>query len=158
MLTPPAGETWTGLSQDPLDPESARAWSVTPGSGAQVVFTGTVRDHADGRQGVTALEYEAYEEQVVEPLEAIAGQVRDRWPGVIRVALLHRVGRLALTDIAVVVAVSAGHRGEAFEAARYAIDALKESVPIWKKEIWPGGEAWGTNAVPIEPAERRVAP
>lgn len=150
MLTPPSGETWIGLSGDPLAAEEARAWVTTPATGAQVVFTGTVRDNAEGRSDVVALEYEAYDEQVEAPLLAIADEVRSRWPDVERVALLHRVGRLGLTEIAVVVAVGAGHRDAAFDAGRFAIDSLKTSVPIWKKEIWSGGEAWGTNANPIE--------
>lgn len=111
-----------------------------------VVFSGTARDHAPGRPGVEVLEYEAYEEQVEPRLQAIAEEARTRWPGLGRVALIHRVGVVPVGESAVVVAVSAPHRDEAFVAARFCIDAVKASVPIWKHETWAGGEAWGNDA------------
>ena len=107
------------------------------------MFTGTVRDHAQGRDRVEWLEYEAYEEQAVAKMGAVAATAREKWPGVERIAILHRTGRLEVTDTAVVVAVSAPHRDEAFEAARFCIDTLKAEAPIWKKERWAAGEAWG---------------
>jgi molybdopterin synthase catalytic subunit len=143
---PSAGDRWLALTPEPLNVSTAHDWAVRPDCGAVVVFTGTVRDHADGRHDVTALTYEAYEEQVVPRLEAIADEVRHRWPSTGRIVAHHRVGRLALGDVSVLVAVSAGHRPEAFHAARYAIDALKASVPIWKQEHWVGGDDWGTGA------------
>jgi molybdopterin synthase catalytic subunit len=79
-------------------------------------------------------------------MEALAREVRGRWPVVGRIVLLHRTGTVALGDAAVVVAVSAPHRAEAFEAARFAIDELKRTVPIWKREAWDGGESWGLEA------------
>jgi len=105
-----------------------------------------VRDHAEGRGGVTELEYEAYEEQVEPRLAAIAAEARVRWPDLGRIVMLHRTGRLAVTDDAVVVVVGAPHRDEAFAAARFCIDALKATAPIWKKEHWAGGSDWGTGA------------
>jgi molybdopterin synthase catalytic subunit len=111
-----------------------------------VLFTGTVRDHAEGRTGVDWLEYEAYTEQVEPRLRALVEEIRSRWPAVGRVVLLHRVGRVAVTETAVVVVVSSPHRPEAFAAARFGIDRLKASVPIWKKESWEGGQDWGTDA------------
>ncbi len=111
-----------------------------------MVFTGTARDHAEGRPGVHRLEYEAYEHAAVTRLWAVLTEVRRRWPEVGRVALLHRTGVVEIGDEAVVVAVSAPHRGEAFEAARFAIDELKRTVPIWKRESWEGGESWGLEA------------
>ncbi|CAN5561918.1 hypothetical protein BH24ACT4_BH24ACT4_10150 [soil metagenome] len=118
-----------------------------------VTFSGTVRDHAPGRDGVTSLTYEAYVEAAVDRMGAVVDDVRDRWPDVRRVAALHRTGRLEVGDVAVVVAVSAPHRGAAFDAAAHCIDTLKATVPLWKKETWAGGEEWGTDAVPIrEPA------
>jgi molybdopterin synthase catalytic subunit len=87
-------------------------------------------------------------------LAAIAADARRRWPGLGRVALLHRVGRLELGEVSVAVVVSAPHRGEAFEAARFAIDTLKETVPIWKRESWSGGSDWGTRAVPVGEVRR----
>jgi molybdopterin synthase catalytic subunit len=124
-------------------------WAVRPDCGAVVTFTGTVRDHADGRSGVSRIVYEAYAEQVVPRLDAIAVEARTRWPVLGRIALLHRIGPLDLEEASVVVAVSAPHRPEAFEAARFCIDTLKATVPIWKQESWEGGEDWGLGATPI---------
>ena len=135
-----------GLSAGPLPVDAATAWVVLPTCGAVVTFVGTARDHAGDRTGVETLTYEAYEEQAVPKLAAVAEEVRTTWPDVGRIALLHRTGGLALGDAAVVVAVSTPHRAEAFEAARYAIDAVKATVPIWKKESWAGGEDWGLTA------------
>jgi len=98
------------------------------------------------------LEYEAYEEQVVPRLEALVGEARARWPDIGRVALIHRVGRVEIGESAVVAAVSAPHREEAFAAARFCIDGLKATVPIWKREIWEGGESWGLESQHISEA------
>jgi molybdopterin synthase catalytic subunit len=111
-----------------------------------VLFSGTARDHAEGRPGVERLEYEAYESQVVPRLGAVAEEARARWPDLGRIALLHRTGVLEVGEAAVVVVVSAPHRAEAFAGARFCIDALKQSVPIWKRETWSGGESWGLEA------------
>jgi molybdopterin synthase catalytic subunit len=143
---PRSGDDWVALSPEPLPVSDASAWVVRPECGGIVTFTGTARDHAEGRPGVHRLEYEAYDEPALARLHAIAEEVRRRWPVVGRVALLHRVGVVELGDAAVVVAVSAPHRGEAFEAARFAIDELKRTVPIWKRESWDGGESWGLEA------------
>jgi molybdopterin synthase catalytic subunit len=88
------------------------------------------------------LEYEAYEEHVVPRLTDVAGTARRQWPEVGRVVLLHRVGRLDVGEVAVVVAVSSPHRAEAFAAAQFCIDTLKRTVPIWKHETWEGGSDW----------------
>ncbi len=114
--------------------------------GGVVVFTGTARDHSVGRAGVTKLEYEAYEEQVVPRLDQIAAAARSQWTDLGRIVLLHRIGEVPLTEAAVVVAVSAPHRAAAFEAARFGIDTLKETVPIWKREDWSEGTSWGSEA------------
>lgn len=152
---PGTGDRWCALSGRPLPVAEAAAWVVLPRCGATVVFTGTARDHAPGRPDVHRLEYEAYEGPAVRRLEALADEVAARWPDVGRVALLHRTGVLDLGDAAVVVAVSAPHRAEAFEAARYAIDELKRTAPIWKRESWAGGEGWGLEAqVPSEVGSR----
>lgn len=126
-------------------------WAVRPDCGAVVLFSGTTRDHADGRDGVTSLTYEAYEEQVTEKFAEIVSELRRRWPTAGRVVMLHRVGTLGLGESSVVVAVSAPHRPEAFEAARYGIDALKASAPIWKHETWSGGSDWAAGANPPIP-------
>jgi len=128
---------------------AAEAAALTSGRsdiGAVVTFTGTSRDHSEGRPGVHRLEYEAYDDPALARMDAIVAELRSRWPVLGRVALLHRTGVVELGDAAVVVAVSAPHRGEAFEAARFAIDELKRSVPIWKRESWAGGESWGLEA------------
>ncbi len=114
-----------------------------------VTFAGTVRDHADGRAGVTGLSYEAYEEEATARLSAVAVAARDRWPDVERIALVHRLGDLALSEVSVLVVVSAPHREAAFEAARFCIDTLKETVPIWKREHWSGGSEWSDAARPV---------
>jgi molybdopterin synthase catalytic subunit len=146
LTAPHAGDEWLALSGVPLPVASASAWVVVPGCGATVTFTGTARDHAEGRPGVHRLEYEAYEEPALARLHAIAEELRRRWPALGRIALLHRTGVVELGDAAVVVAVSAPHRAEAFEAARFGIDELKRTVPIWKRESWDGGESWGLEA------------
>jgi len=111
-----------------------------PRAGAVVLFVGIVRDNARGRR-VDHLVYEAYEALARREMEKIAATITSRWP-VIRVAMVHRTGPLEVGEASVAVSVSAPHRAEAFEAARFAIDTLKMTVPIWKKEIWEGGEAW----------------
>lgn len=145
---PPAdgARTWVGLTTSTLSTDRAARWVERPDCGAVVTFAGTVRDHADGREGVDELEYEAYESQVEPRLQQIADEARARWPGAGRVVIWHRVGTLAVGESSVVVAVSSGHRGDAFEAARYCIDTVKTSVPIWKRERWEGGEDWGLDA------------
>jgi molybdopterin synthase catalytic subunit len=144
QLVPPPGDDWVGLTGAPLPVEVALAWAGQPGCGAVVLFSGTVRDHAEGRPGVVQLEYEAYEEEVVPRLAAIAREARRRWPVIGRAALLHRVGCLEVGEASVVVVVSAPHRPEAFDAARFCIDTLKNTVPIWKRETWEGGSDWAT--------------
>ena len=154
MLTPPdTGDTWLGLSPDPLPSTEVAEWVVLPECGAVVQFSGTARDHSVDRPGVDLLEYEAYEDQVGPRLGAIASEMRRRWADLGRVALLHRVGAVTVGEPAVVVAVSSPHRDAAFEAARFAIDTLKATVPIWKRERWQGGESWGREAQHIADVE-----
>ncbi len=158
-MVPPEAADWLALSSDPLPVAEAGAWAVLPGCGGVVTFTGTVRDHAPGRDGVTGLVYEAYEEAAQARLVEVAAEVRARHPAVGRLAILHRLGPLRLTDAAVVVVASAPHRDQAFAAARLAIDATKACVPIWKRESWDGptapvgpaavAEAWGTGGADL---------
>ena len=148
-MQPPDDDTWVALTADPLPTRAVHDWAIRPDCGAVVLFSGTVRDHAEGRPGVTRLEYEAYAEQVEPKLVEIAGAARARWPVLGRIGLLHRVGPLELTDVAVVVVVGAPHRGEAFAAAEWCIDTLKATVPIWKKERWEGGDDWGLAATEL---------
>lgn len=151
-LVPPAEATndWVALTERPLSIGVFADWAVRPGCGAIVAFSGTVRDHADGRPGVSLLEYEAYEEQVVPKLQDIITEARVLWPTLGRMALVHRIGPMAVEESSVIVAVSSPHRPEAFAAARFGIDTLKSTVPIWKKEHWGDAAEWGQNSVPIE--------
>ncbi len=153
-LAPPPGNEWIGLCPQELDPSAAHEWLVRPDCGAVVVFTGNVRDHAGERSGVELLTYEAWETEAGARLEAVAAELRRRWPEAGRVALLHRTGDVALSRPAVVVGVSAPHRAAAFEAARFGIDAVKAAVPIWKRERWAGGEDWGLDGAElVDPAQ-----
>ncbi|HEX2040590.1 MAG TPA: molybdenum cofactor biosynthesis protein MoaE [Acidimicrobiales bacterium] len=150
MRTPPPGDDWTAITDDELPVALAGEWVVRPHCGAFVVFAGTVRDHAEGRPGVVSLSYEAYVEQAEARLRALADEARRRCPDIGRLALLHRVGALAVGDVSVVVAVSTPHRAEAFEVARWCIDTLKSTLPVWKRETWADGADWATGARAIE--------
>ncbi|HEX8770205.1 MAG TPA: molybdenum cofactor biosynthesis protein MoaE [Acidimicrobiales bacterium] len=154
ILPPAAGDVWLALTSDVLTSGPATEWAVLPHCGAVVSFVGTVRDHAEGRSGVVALDYEAYDEEVRPRLASVAAAARTSWPDIGRIALLHRSGSLAVTDISVVVAVSAPHRAEAFEAARFCIDTVKATVPIWKCERWEAGQDWSSSAQPIAEVSR----
>lgn len=136
---------WAEICEVPLPLEDAIAWATRPDCGAVVTFCGTVRDFSEGRSNVSALEYEAYAGTAERRMTEVADEARSRWPGVRRVALLHRVGTLGVSEVAVVVVVSAPHRDEAFAASRFCIETLKESVPIWKRETWVDGRDWGVE-------------
>lgn len=142
---------WLALTEEPLSYGEALQWVEGPAFGAVVGFSGTVRDHAEGRTGVTAIEYEAYEDQVVPRLEEIARTARELYGTIGRIVIWHRVGHVPTGQSSVVIAVSAPHRSEAFDACRYMIDTLKQAVPIWKREHWPGGSDWSPAARTIEP-------
>lgn len=146
ILPPETGADWIALTEAPLHAAEAADWAVTARSGAAVTFSGVVRDHAEGREGVSGMTYEAYEGPALVRLGEIAAETRRRWPAVERLAVLHRLGELALGEASVVVVASSPHRDVAFEAARFAIDTLKESVPIWKKEHWADGDDWALGA------------
>ena len=128
------------ISDRPLVESEVVARVAGDDTGGVVSFVGTVRDHARG-QRIRYLEYEAYPEMAEREMQKIVDEAAKRWPGA-RVAIAHRTGHLEIGDAAVVVAACAPHRGEAFEACRYAIDTLKQTVPIWKKEVAENGEYW----------------
>jgi molybdopterin synthase catalytic subunit len=141
FLPPVSGGAATcWLSDTPLDVGAAVARVSGPGMGGIVTFVGAVRDHARGR-AIRHLEYEAYPEMAEREMQKIADEAARRWPGV-RVSIGHRAGHLEVGDLAVVVAAAAPHRSEAFAACRFAIDTLKQTVPIWKKEVAIDGEHW----------------
>jgi molybdopterin synthase catalytic subunit len=128
------------ISERPLDAEAVAARVAGADAGGVVSFLGAVRDHARGR-AIRHLEYEAYPAMALVEMERICDAAAQRWPAA-RVAIAHRVGLLEIGDLAVVVVAAAAHRSEAFEACRFAIDTLKETVPIWKKEVAIDGEYW----------------
>jgi molybdopterin synthase catalytic subunit len=128
------------VTEEPLSLDELLREVSHPGAGAVVLFLGVVRDHNDGRD-VRHLEYEAHVSAAEASMRRIAEHAQDRWPGT-RVATAHRTGRLAIGEVSVLVAASAPHRAEAFDAARHVIDALKAETPIWKKEVFEGGEVW----------------
>jgi len=146
LSAPADGNTWVGLSDAELPVGDAFAWAHQANCGAVVLFSGTARDHSAGRDEVEVLEYEAYESQVEPRLRTLADDARVRWPDVERIAMLHRIGRLEVGESAVVVVVSSPHRPEAFMAGRFCIDALKATIPIWKREKWKAGDSWGLEA------------
>jgi molybdopterin synthase catalytic subunit len=125
----------------PLSPDAIAAAVDHPGAGGIAIFSGVVRNETGGRP-VKFLEYEAHLPMAEAKLREIGETLRARWPGVKRVAMLHRIGRLQIGESSVLIAVSAAHRGEAFAACQYAIDTLKRTVPIWKKEHFEDGEIW----------------
>ncbi len=128
------------LSERPLDVDEVVRRVQGSDAGGLVTFTGAVREQARGKR-IRFLEYEAYAPMAEREMEAIADEAARRWPGV-RVAVAHRVGHLEIGELAVVVAAAAPHRAEAFEACRFAIDELKQRVPIWKKEVSTDGAEW----------------
>ena len=126
---------------EPLSPDAIADEVDDPGAGGIVIFSGVVRNETGGRP-VKFLEYEAHAPMAEVKMREIGETVRGRWPGVKRVAMLHRIGRLEIGEASVLIAVAAAHRGDAFEACRYAIDTLKHTVPVWKKEHFEDGEVW----------------
>jgi molybdopterin synthase catalytic subunit len=132
------------ITEDPIRVEMVEAEVRNAAHGAVVTFQGIVRDNSRGHR-TRYLEYETYPRMAEAKLADIGREVQDRW-GVGAVAIVHRVGRIEVGETAVVVAVGSGHRGEGFDACRYAIDRIKEIVPIWKKEVWEGGEEWGSGS------------
>ncbi|MBW2424892.1 MAG: molybdenum cofactor biosynthesis protein MoaE [Deltaproteobacteria bacterium] len=128
------------ISDRPLVEAEVVARVSGPDAGGIVSFVGAVRDHARGHS-IEHLEYEAYPEMAEREMEKIADEAAIRWPGT-RVAIAHRVGHLEIGDAAVVVVAASAHRGEAFEACRFAIDTLKVRVPIWKREVATDGAYW----------------
>lgn len=128
------------ISDKPLDIQSCIDWVMSQQSGGIDVFIGTVRDSTKGK-AVVRLEFEAYEPMALKEMEKIAAQAFEKWP-VQKLLIHHRTGVLQVGEIPVIIAVSCAHRDAAFEACRYVIDTLKQTVPIWKKEIFEDGEVW----------------
>jgi molybdopterin synthase catalytic subunit len=125
----------------PIDADAVRRQVEHPGNGAICVFYGVVRDHALSGKATRFLDYEAFAEMATTKMAEIADEIHQRWR-IEHVAMTHRVGRLAIGEASVVIAVGTPHRKLAFDACEYAIDRLKVEVPVWKKEIGPDGEEW----------------
>lgn len=128
------------VTEDPLSLDELLREVSHPGAGGVVIFLGVVRDNNEDRD-VRYLEYEAHQAAAEASMRRIGQAAESRWPGT-RLAAAHRTGRLEIGEASVIVAASAPHRAEAFEAARYVIDTLKAETPIWKKEVFQGGEVW----------------
>ena len=133
-------DTQITISGKPLDIQSGIEWVMSPQSGGIDIFIGTVRDSTKGKR-VIRLEFEAYEPMALKEMEKIAAQAFEKWP-VQKLLIHHRVGILEVGQVPVIIAVSCAHRDAAFEACRFVIDTLKQTVPIWKKEIFEDGEVW----------------
>jgi molybdopterin synthase catalytic subunit len=128
------------LTDNPLDVQACIDAARAASCGAMTVFLGLVRNATEGKP-VNHLEYEAYQSMALKTMHEIMQTVQERWQGA-RIAMQHRTGTLAVGDIAVVIAVATPHRQAAFEACKYAIDTLKQRVPIWKKEFFEDGAVW----------------
>jgi MoaE-MoaD fusion protein len=138
---PPVSGGSSSLTGEPIDVAALEARVAGPGHGAVVTFVGRARDTSDDGRTVLELEYEAYPEMAEEVLDEIAGEVTGRWPAV-AVGVVHRVGLVPLGEAAVAIVTAAAHRSEAYEANRFVIEAIKQRLPIWKRERFADGSEW----------------
>lgn len=134
------------ITQEPLDPKALVDAVRRDESGAVALFYGVVRNENMGRN-VRYLEYDVYPEMAIKKMHEVAEEVRAKFP-ITGIGVLHRVGRLEIGETSLLVAVSSAHRVAAFEACHFAVDRIKQVVPIWKKEVWEDGEAWIEGHVP----------
>jgi molybdopterin synthase catalytic subunit len=128
------------VTQEPIDLPALVQYVSDPEAGAIVPFIGTTRNNNEGRK-VIALDYEAYPEMAEKELARIGADAAKQWP-ICRMAIVHRLGPVQIGEASVIIAVSSPHRDAAFAASRYAIEEIKKTVPIWKKEVYEGGEVW----------------
>ncbi len=154
-MQPASTREWVLISDDPLAVDELTQWVVRDRCGAVVTFCGTVRNSSSTGHDIVALQYETSTELATSRIGLVVAEARTRWPSIEAVAVHHRVGRVELQGVVVVVAVSAPHRAEAFEAAQYCIDTVKTTVPMWKREIWEGGSHWSEDAQPIVDVQPR---
>jgi molybdopterin synthase catalytic subunit len=148
-------KNWVSVTSKPLSLDALTDWATRANCGAIVSFSGIVRNESSAHDDVRALEYETSEELAEQRLGEIIDEARRRWPAIGAVGIHHRTGRVELSQTTVVVVVSSPHRAEAFDAARYCIDTLKVSVPMWKREHFEGGSAWSEESSPIVNVENR---
>jgi molybdopterin synthase catalytic subunit len=129
------------ITREPIDKQGLEKRLLTGRAGAVVTFDGVVRNNTKGRRVVT-LDYDAYPPMAVKEMRRVGEEIRQRWPEVERIGIIHRFGEMKISESSVVIVVTSPHRKVAFEACHYAIDRVKQIVPIWKKEIFEDGEAW----------------
>jgi len=153
MSTPASGDLIL-LVHNVIDADALINHVRTGGDGAIVTFDGCVRNQSHGRRTLY-LDYEAYESMALAKMREIAAEVHAKFP-IDRVAVAHRLGRLEIGETSVFIAVSAPHRAAAFDACRYAIDTLKRSVPIWKKEYFENGAVWADGELPPIPQDTQI--
>jgi len=138
------------ITSQPINVEEVMNKVITPACGATLLFVGTTREFTEGLRTIS-LHYEAYEPMAIKTMEQISEEISERWPGS-EVAITHRIGKVDLAEISVVIAVASARRAACYEASRYAIERLKQIVPIWKKEIWEDGSEWlGHQLGPWDP-------
>lgn len=135
------------VTRDPIDKSGLEARILTGAAGAIVTFDGVVRNQTGGRP-VLSLHYEAYPSMAVREMRRIGSEIRAKWPQIAGVGMIHRFGEMLISDSSIVIVITSPHRKAAFEACQYAIDTLKKTVPIWKKEIFADGEAWVEGSRP----------
>jgi molybdopterin synthase catalytic subunit len=138
------------ITREPIDKLALEQRLLTPVAGAMVTFDGVVRDHTPQHQGrkVVRLEYEAYVPMALKEIQRLGAEVHQQFPEIENLGIIHRFGALNISESSVVIVVTSAHRRIAFEACRFAIDRLKETVPIWKKEIFDDGEQWVEAPLP----------
>ena len=140
---------WVAVSAERLNPDELADWVTRPDCGAIVTFFGTTRTTSTLEHEIIELEYDTDIDLAESRIRRVIAAARERWPQVRAIAIHHRVGTVAVREPAVVVAVSSPHRGEAFAAAQFCIDAVKRTVPMWKREVWQNGSAWSQEAQDI---------
>jgi molybdopterin synthase catalytic subunit len=143
-------EAWVGVTAEAMPIQAMSEWVSRPHCGAVVTFSGVVRDHSVDAHGVASISYEAYVPTIAPRLLEITGEARIRWPDLGRLAMIHRIGDVALGESSVFVAVSSPHRPAAFAAARFCIDVLKRSVAVWKLEHAESGARWVETGIDVE--------
>lgn len=144
------------IMDKPIDVEEVRLKVTSRNAGAITVFIGTVREMTNGKKTLH-LEYQAYPTMAIKMFEQISKEIQERWPEA-KVAISHRIGNLKISDLAVVIAVSSPHRKMAYEANEYAIERIKQIVPVWKKEFWEDGTEWIGNQLENVPYQKGIPP
>tara|TARA_Y100000996_G_C22454781_1_gene615401 strand:- start:118 stop:561 length:444 start_codon:yes stop_codon:yes gene_type:complete len=127
------------ISESTLDQSTAKKFVNTSSHGACTIFEGVTRDHSDNRK-VKFLEYECYNPMAIKKLNEICSEILEKWD--VKVAILHRIGKLEIGEVSLIVAIGSPHRKEAIQACEYSVDRIKQIVPIWKKEFFEGGSVW----------------